>query len=79
MSRGTFDSLTIVHIRIVDQLILGKSNHEIASALGVKTPSVKKILTKIYKTFGVRNRSELIVCITARDYKRWREIGSRYS
>ena len=46
---------------IVDLLMEGKSNRQIAQALGIAEATVKKHLHHVYRKFGVRSRALLIV------------------
>jgi len=49
--------------QIVEKLLRGASNKEIASDLKISTKYVEKVLTKLYKKYKVKNRSELIAKI----------------
>lgn len=46
---------------IYRHLLLGKSNAEIASAIGITEKSVKQTLTIVFLKLGVKNRHSLIV------------------
>jgi DNA-binding CsgD family transcriptional regulator len=46
---------------IVDLLMQGMSNRQIAQALGIAEATVKKHLHHVYRKFGVRSRALLIV------------------
>jgi DNA-binding CsgD family transcriptional regulator len=46
---------------IVDLLMEGKSNRQIAQALGIAEATVKKHLHHVYRKLGVRSRALLIV------------------
>jgi DNA-binding NarL/FixJ family response regulator len=59
------DSLTASQRRVFDQLILGKTNLEIAKAVFLAEKSVKGHVTAILKAFNCDSRSRLI----ARHYR----------
>lgn len=59
------DALTARQRRVFDQLVLGKTNLEIAQAVCLTEKTVKGYVTKILKTFGCDSRSRLI----ARHYR----------
>lgn len=44
---------------VVNELLLGKSNEEIANSLNISIHTVKFHLTKIYKAYGVTSRAKL--------------------
>ena len=46
---------------VVEQLVLGKTNKEIADTLFVTEKTIKFHLTNIYKKMCIRSRSQLIV------------------
>ena len=46
---------------IVDLLMLGKTNRQIAQALGIAEATVKKHLHHVFRKLGVRSRALLIV------------------
>ncbi len=46
--------------RVADLVARGYSNREVAAALGVSTKSVEQHLTRVYREFGVRSRSQLV-------------------
>lgn len=48
---------------VVDELCKGKSNKEIARALGIAEATVKLHMTEIFKEFGVRNRAQALAKI----------------
>ncbi len=48
-------------IQVVDQVIKGVSNREVANALFVTEKTIKFHLTNIYKKLNIRNRNALIV------------------
>lgn len=49
--------------QVVEKLLRGASNKEIASDLKISTKYVEKVLTKLFKKYLVKNRSELIAKI----------------
>jgi DNA-binding CsgD family transcriptional regulator len=51
---------------IVDLLMQGMSNRQIAQSLGIAEATVKKHLHHVYRKFGVRSRALLIVEQSAR-------------
>ena len=46
---------------VLREMCLGKSNKEIARALGIAEATVKLHLTEIFKTLGVKTRSQAII------------------
>jgi DNA-binding CsgD family transcriptional regulator len=46
---------------VIVEMCKGKPNKEIARALGMAEATVKLHLTEIFKTLGVRNRSQAII------------------
>lgn len=52
--------LTNTEIDLLEYVIQGKSNLEISEIIGYSESSVKKMLSKIYKKFNVKNRLALI-------------------
>lgn len=46
--------------QVLTELCKGKSNKEIARALGMAEATVKLHLTEIFKTMGVRNRAQAL-------------------
>ena len=48
-------------IAVIKQLLLGKSNKEIADALFVTVSAITEHITKIYKILGVNNRTSAIL------------------
>jgi len=59
--RDVSPSFTGREREIVDLLMEGKSNRQIAQALGIAEATVKKHLHHVYRKFGVRSRALLIV------------------
>jgi len=54
------ENLTKREKAILDQLLQGKSNKEIAMVLSVSKKTVEKYLTSIYQKLGVSGRAEAI-------------------
>lgn len=54
------ESLTGRQIEVLAQLIQGRSNKEIARALGMAEPTVKGHLVTIFRVLRVRNRAEAV-------------------
>jgi LuxR family maltose regulon positive regulatory protein len=52
--------LTMRELRFLDQVILGRSNREIAELYKVQTITVTKALSNAYRKLGVQNRSQAI-------------------
>lgn len=51
---------------VVDLLLQGKSNKQIAARLGITSRTVEFHLTNIYQKMGVASRSEAILMLTGR-------------
>ena len=60
-TRDVSPSFTGREREIVDLLMQGMSNRQIAQALGIAEATVKKHLHHVYRKFGVRSRALLIV------------------
>lgn len=54
------ESLTDRQLEVLSQLIHGRSNKEIARALGLAEPTVKGHLVTIFRVLRVRNRAEAV-------------------
>lgn len=52
--------LTPRQIDVLEQLVRGHSNKEIARALGMAEPTVKAHLVTVFRVLGVRNRAEAV-------------------
>ncbi len=59
------DGLTPAQTRVAELVLAGKSNREIASALYMSQRSVEAHLTKVYREFGVRSRSQLAAALAS--------------
>ena len=57
--RSDGPDLTARERQVVRLVLAGMSNAQIADACGLKTDSVKRYLTTIYETYGVKNRTQL--------------------
>lgn len=57
------EQLTTREFQVVCELLQGKSNKQIAYALRLSEYTVENYLRKIYKKFGVRNRTALMATI----------------
>ena len=51
---------------VVEQLLLGRSDKQIARELGMSVPTVRTHLCRLFSRLGVEDRCELIVHIYAR-------------
>lgn len=60
-ARAISPSFTGREREIVDLLMQGMSNRQIAQSLGIAEATVKKHLHHVYRKFGVRSRALLIV------------------
>jgi DNA-binding CsgD family transcriptional regulator len=65
-TRALSPSFTGREREIVDLLMQGMSNRQIAQSLGIAEATVKKHLHHVYRKFGVRSRALLIVEQSAR-------------
>lgn len=54
------DLLSPAERRVHDLVVQGRSNRQVASTAGLSVHTVKKHLTRIYRTCGVTSRAELI-------------------
>jgi DNA-binding NarL/FixJ family response regulator len=61
MRRQIMDILSRRETQIVDALIAGCTNKEIAQRLGVSDQTIKNQLTTLYRKVGVSGRLELVV------------------
>jgi DNA-binding NarL/FixJ family response regulator len=52
--------------QIVDALLVGCTNKEIAQQLGVSDQTIKNQLTTLYKKMGVSSRLELVLWVMER-------------
>lgn len=59
--------VTIQQTRIAELVARGKSNKEIAAALGCSPRTVGNTLALLYARLGIRRRAELAVLMVARD------------
>jgi DNA-binding NarL/FixJ family response regulator len=55
------ESLTRAEIRVLERLVQGETNAEIALALGRKTRTVKNVVSSILSKLGARSRTEAAV------------------
>ena len=68
------ESLSRREKQIVDALLAGCTNKEIAQQLGVSDQTIKNQLTTLYKKVGVSSRLELVVlAMERRDKQNRRE------
>ena len=58
--------LTPAQERVVELVVSGMSNREIASTLYMSVRSVESHLTKAYRELGVKSRSQLVAAMTTR-------------
>ncbi|MDI6869438.1 MAG: helix-turn-helix transcriptional regulator [Coprothermobacterota bacterium] len=70
-------SLTKREKTVLDQLLQGKSNKEIAMVLGVSEKTVEKHLTSIYHKLDVSGRAEAIVLSYSEMAKKAEAKGKR--
>ncbi|MDI6868669.1 MAG: helix-turn-helix transcriptional regulator [Coprothermobacterota bacterium] len=54
------EGLTKKEMGVLDQLLQGKSNREIAVSLNISEKTVEKHLTSVYQKLGVSGRAEAI-------------------
>ena len=66
MSRFTAE-LTAAERRIARRAARGERNGEIAAAVGLSVRTVEWYLSRVYRKFGLRSRTELAVFAAARD------------
>ena len=59
------EGLTPAQTRVAELVLAGMSNREIASTLYMSQRSVEAHLTKVYREFGVRSRSQLVAAMSA--------------
>jgi len=64
--RAGWDSLTPTELEVVQQVVDGLTNPEIATRLFVSRGTVKNHLSHIYAKLGIKNRSELAVAAARR-------------
>lgn len=57
---GTGESLTERQVEVLAELVQGRSNKEIARAVGMAEPTVKGHLVTIFRVLRVRNRAEAV-------------------
>ncbi len=55
------DGLSRREKQIVDALLAGRTNKEIAQQLGVSDQTIKNQLTRLYRKVGVNSRLELVL------------------
>jgi DNA-binding NarL/FixJ family response regulator len=60
LAGGAQESLTERQIAVLGQLVQGRSNKEIARALGMAEPTVKGHLVTVFRVLRVRNRAEAV-------------------
>ncbi|MCB1666785.1 MAG: LuxR C-terminal-related transcriptional regulator [Porticoccaceae bacterium] len=63
--KGPADLLTNREIQVVYELLKGKSNKQIAVALSLSNFTVDNHLRRIYKKFGVNNRTALVARVSS--------------
>ncbi len=68
---GTVDKLTRRQRDVLNRLVEGKSNKEIASELGLSAGTVKIHVSSIFKTLSVTNRTQAVIVAT-------RELSSAF-
>jgi DNA-binding CsgD family transcriptional regulator len=56
-------SFTPTEQRIAALVAVGRTNDEVAAELGVRAKTVEWHLTRLYRKFGVRSRTELSVLL----------------
>jgi DNA-binding NarL/FixJ family response regulator len=60
--------LTPAQVRVMELVAIGKSNGEVAEALGVSEQTVKFHLTNIYKALGVTSRTEAAIAFVGESH-----------
>ena len=58
--------------RIVELILAGKSDKEVAAEMGVRVPTVRTYLTRVFQRTGTGGRVELVMYVVARA-REWRE------
>jgi DNA-binding NarL/FixJ family response regulator len=69
----TVERLSRREKQIVDALLAGRTNKEIALQLGVSDQTIKNQLTTLYRKVGVSSRLELVLFVMDRDKHNRRE------
>jgi DNA-binding NarL/FixJ family response regulator len=59
-ARAAFDTLSARQREVLEHLVLGHSNKEIARELGMSEATVKAHLTAIFRTLNVSNRTQAV-------------------
>ncbi len=65
----TYPELTPTEQKVLDQLLLGKSNKAISEELGISINTVKTHLKHVFKKTGVKSRIALILSDLGPDRK----------
>jgi DNA-binding CsgD family transcriptional regulator len=60
---GRADALTPTERRVVDLVVAGRTNSEVAAELSVSRRTVESNLTRVYRKLGVRSRTGLVASI----------------
>jgi DNA-binding CsgD family transcriptional regulator len=58
------DNLSVRHREVLDLLMLGKQNSEIAKDLGRNQNTVRSQIAELFKTFQVKTRAELVAVVS---------------
>ncbi|TML15319.1 MAG: response regulator transcription factor, partial [Actinobacteria bacterium] len=61
------EGLSTTETEIVELVVAGRSNKEVAQALHLSPKTVEWNLSKVYRKFGVHSRTELAATQSARD------------
>ena len=61
--KKTFQSVSPAERRVLDELVEGKSNKEIARTLGRSLGTVKNQLLSAYRKLGVRSRVQVLLLL----------------
>lgn len=70
LSRTFFDGpITPTEAKVVDDLMLGHTNPQIAQSLGISIETVKTHLYRVFVKYGVENRTALVLAETERRSK----------
>ena len=62
MMEQNIKSLTARQKEVLAEVASGKTNHEVAQALGISVATVENHLTEVYRKLYVTSRAEAIIC-----------------
>jgi len=67
--------LSLLHTEIVRRLFLGKSHHEIAREMAIRPRTVRTVVNRLCREFGVSNRVQLVLHVLTVLREHWEEEG----